>query len=163
MRRSDREIRDTKQILSIMEKCDIVRIGLMDGDFPYIVPLNFGFTCEDGKICLYVHGAMAGRKFELMKRNGKCSFEMDRMEGIVCSEEKRSATTHYQSVMGTASIEFPEGEEKGRGLRCLMDHYEKTRNFDYDPAVLPRTAVARLTVLEISAKSNPGPDKRKQP
>ena len=64
--------------MNIIEECDIIHIGLNDGDYPYIVPLNFGYHVEEGKISFYIHGAMAGRKYELLKRNGKCSFEMEK-------------------------------------------------------------------------------------
>ena len=41
MRRKDREITDTQDILEVIKKCDVCRIALHDGDYPYIVPLNF--------------------------------------------------------------------------------------------------------------------------
>lgn len=77
MRRKDREVTDFETILGIIDECNIIRIGLADGDFPYIVPLNFAYTVSDQQIEFYVHGTMAGRKYELMNKNRKCSFEMD--------------------------------------------------------------------------------------
>lgn len=69
MRRKDREVTDFDTIVKIINECDIIRLGLSDGDFPYIVPVNFAYSVEGQKICFYIHGAMAGRKFELMNRN----------------------------------------------------------------------------------------------
>ena len=77
MRRKDREITDFNEIQKIIDACEILRLGLADGDFPYIVPVNFAYTVTDGQICFYIHGAVAGRKYELLCRNPVCSFEMD--------------------------------------------------------------------------------------
>ena len=42
MRRHDREITDKNEILEIMNLCDVCRLAFKDGDYPYILPLNFG-------------------------------------------------------------------------------------------------------------------------
>lgn len=154
MRRSDRQITDFDRILSIIDECDIIRIGLNDGEFPYIVPLNFGYVVSGKNINFYVHGATEGRKFELMNKNGFCSFEMDVPLELDCVAEKKYATMRYRSVMGTAKITFLDGEQKQKGIDILMQRYEKTRNFDYNRAVVQNTAVARLSVIDITAKEN---------
>lgn len=157
MRRKDREVTDFSEIVKIIDRCAVVRLGLADGDFPYIVPLNFAYTVTGRQIYLYVHGAVAGRKYELMRRSGKCSFEMDIPLKIDCIAETRSATMRYESVMGTAAITFLEGEEKQRVMdEIFMARYPETRHFAYDKSLTARTAVARLTVMELSAKANLG-------
>ena len=155
MRRKDREVKDFDAIVRIIDRCSIVRIGLADGDFPYIVPLNFAYTAADGCICLYIHGAMAGRKFEMLTKNPFCSFEMDVDCGIRLIPEKRDVTTKYMSVMGRARAVLLEGEERQRAVdEILMARDERTRDFDYKREMVPHTAVFRLEVLEISGKSN---------
>jgi len=37
----------------------------------------------------------------------------------------------------------------------IMARYAETRSFEYNQKPLPRTAVAKLTVLEMTAKENP--------
>lgn len=156
MRRKDREITDFDQIVNIIDECDVVRLGLADGDFPYIVPVNFGYQVDGEQIYLYFHGAMAGRKYELLNRNMRCSFEMDNMMLLECITESRDVTTRYKSVMGTAEAEFLQGEEKQAALdRFIMGRYDKTKNFDYNRANVERTAIVRLKVIDISAKVNP--------
>lgn len=156
MRRKDREVTDFNTILAIIDGCDIIRIGLADGDFPYIVPLNFAYDVNGSQIDFYVHGAMAGRKYELMKKNGKCSFEMDIPIEMDCIVEKKDVTMRYKSVMGKAAITFLDGEEKQNAVdNIIMNRYAQTRNFEYNRATLARTAVAKLTVVELTAKVNP--------
>jgi len=156
MRRKDREVTDWKRILEIVDECQIVRLGLADGEFPYIVPVNFAYEVIDGELALYIHGAMAGRKYELLKQNPRCSFEMDIPLRMDCIVEKKDVTMRYKSVMGKAEAEFLEGEERQRAIDAvIMSRYEETRNFDYNRAAVARTAVVRLKVTEITAKENP--------
>ena len=156
MRRRDREVTDFKTILGIIDECNIIRIGLADGDFPYVVPLNFAYTVSGKQIEFYIHGAIAGRKYELMNRNKKCSFEMDIPLGMDCMVEKKDVTMRYKSVMGTADISFLEGEEKQSAIdNIIMNRYKETRNFDYNRKMVAVTAVAKLTVIDLTAKVNP--------
>lgn len=155
MRRKDREITDFDEILKIIDACDIVRLGLSDGDTPYIVPVNFAYEVMDAKVMLYIHGAMVGRKYEILIKNPICSFEMDIPVQIECIEEKKDVTMRYQSVMGKAVAEFLEGEEKVRALdEILMARYDQTRDFNYNRRMIPQTAVIRLKVVEMTAKRN---------
>ena len=155
MRRKDREVTEFDAILAIIDECNIIRIGLADGDFPYIVPLNFAYTVRGEQIDFYVHGAMAGRKYELMKKNGKCSFEMDVPLEIDCLVEKKNVTMRYKSVIGTATITFLDGAEKQNAIdNIIMNRYDETRNFNYNRAAVSKTAVAKLSVIELTAKMN---------
>ena len=76
-RRHDREVTNTKDILDIIDACEVMRLGLADGLYPYIVPVNFAYQYKDGELFLYLHGASAGRKYELLRKNKCCTFEMD--------------------------------------------------------------------------------------
>ncbi|MCD8083159.1 MAG: pyridoxamine 5'-phosphate oxidase family protein [Clostridiales bacterium] len=162
MRRKDREVTDFNTILEIIDGCEIIRLGLADGEFPYIVPVNFAYQVTDGQIAFYIHGAMAGRKYHLMQRNQKCSFEMDIPLQMECLYDKHDVTMRYQSVMGTADITLLEGEERQRAIDdIIMARHEETRHFDYNRKDVAATAVAKLTVRELTAKANPiagGPD-----
>ncbi len=155
MRRKDREITDFEAILQIIDACDIIRLGLADEDFPYIVPMNFAYTVHEGQFAFYVHGAMAGRKYELMRKNRKCSFEMDIPLKMECIKARKDVTMRYRCVMGTAAITFLEGAEKQNVIdHIIMNRYEETRNFDYNSLAVPKTAVVKLTVLQLTAKAN---------
>ena len=91
-----------------------------------------------------------------MNRNGKCSFEMDIPLEMDCMVEKKDVTMRYKCVMGTADITFLEGEEKQNAIdNIIMNRYEETRNFDYNRKMVAVTAVAKLTVIDLTAKVNP--------
>ena len=62
MRRKDKEVIDKEKIEQIIESCDCCRIGLVDKDKPYIIPLNFAYINEGDKQLFYFHGSKIGKK-----------------------------------------------------------------------------------------------------
>lgn len=54
MRRHDREITDKNEILEIMNLCDVCRLAFKDGDYPYILPLNFGIEEKEKATVLWL-------------------------------------------------------------------------------------------------------------
>ncbi|MCC8015384.1 MAG: pyridoxamine 5'-phosphate oxidase family protein [Eubacterium sp.] len=155
MRRKDREVTDFSEIIKIIDECEVLRLGLADGDYPYIVPVNFSYRVLGKEIEFYIHGALAGRKYELLQKNPLCSFEMDIPMGMDFLYEKKDVTMRYKCVMGKAEAEFLEGEEKQKALdEIIMARYEETKNFDYNKTAVKRTAVIRLKVTEVTAKAN---------
>jgi len=155
MRRKDREITDFNEIIKIVDACEIMRLGLADGEYPYIVPVNFAYEVVAEQLYLYIHGAMAGRKYELLRSNPRCSFEMDLPLEMVCIYEKKDVTMRYQSVMGKATAEFLEGEARQHVIDdIIMARHEETKHFEYNQATVARTAVVKLTVTELTAKAN---------
>lgn len=151
MRRSDREITDYNEMLEVIRKCDVCRLVLNDEEYPYIVPLNFGMEIEDNKPVFYFHGALDGKKYELMRRNNKAAFEMDCGHTLFTEEEKGNCSMAYESVMGRGTVEILGDNEKEQGLLSIMRHYHK-EDFTFNRAVIPRTNVFKLTVETMTGK-----------
>ena len=42
MRRSNREITDLNEIISIINDCKVIHLAMLDDGEPYLLPLNFG-------------------------------------------------------------------------------------------------------------------------
>lgn len=104
MRRSDREVYDFDEIVSIMEKCDVCRLALFDEDYPYILPLNFGMQVTGEEIELYFHGANQGKKYALIDKNNRVCFEMDCSHRLVTDYDAGNCTMEYESVIGHGTI-----------------------------------------------------------
>lgn len=151
MRRADREIKEFDEMIQVIEKCDVCRIALNDEEYHYILPLNFGMQIEDGKIVFYFHGATEGKKYELMEKNPKASFELDCAHRLVTSQEKGSCTMEYESIIGYGKLELVPEEEKYAALCILMKHYHK-EDFAFNKAVIPKTTVFKLTVDTCTGK-----------
>ena len=66
MRKFQREITDRNELLSVLDACQTIRLGLYDDGYPYVVPLSFGYEQINGKIVIYFHCAKEGKKIDLL-------------------------------------------------------------------------------------------------
>ena len=152
MRRNDREIRDFDEILEVMKKCDVCRIAIQGGEYPYMVPLNFGMAVDGQQITLYFHGAQTGMKYYLLSRNNKVCFEMDCGHMLFTEMERGNCTMCYESVIGFGVVEDVPEEQKKEALDILMEHYPVPAGFHYNEAIVPHTRVLKLTVESLTGK-----------
>ena len=155
--RREREVTDLDEIIKILDKCKVLHMGLVDGDEPYVVPLNYGYTMVDGRLTLYMHGAKTGYKLDLMKNNPKAFFEMDC--DIVPFEGKSACQygTEYASVMGRGLAKIVEDvEEKKKALSILMKT-QTGKDFEFTDKLVSVVAVFKIEVLDYSAKRREAP------
>jgi nitroimidazol reductase NimA-like FMN-containing flavoprotein (pyridoxamine 5'-phosphate oxidase superfamily) len=151
MRRFDKEIINPAIIEEILHRSELCRIGLVDGDEAYIVPLNYGYA--DG--FLYFHSAPKGRKIDLVRKCKHVSFEITFMSEILAGEKPCNWTTRYRSVMGTGTIEIlDDRESKISGLDIIMKKYGAEGEMEYDEALLARMVILKLHVSAINAKQS---------
>lgn len=151
MRRKDREITDFDEMMRIVEKCDTCRLAINDGEYPYIVPMNFGTDVEEEQLYLYFHSANAGTKLDLLKKNNKVTFEMDCEHNIILYQERMSCTMGYASVIGHGTAEFVKDEDKFVALKKIMRHYH-SGEFVFNTDMMKMTAVFRVKVLDMVGK-----------
>ena len=154
MRRNDREITDRGELMSIMHDCEVVRLGLNDGGYPYILPLNFGIIDDGERVELVFHSALEGHKLELIKADSRASFEMDCKHQMQYFEDKGYCTFSYESIMGSGRVYIVPDEEKDAAIKAIMDHYHPGKDAYFNPAAIPRTLVYKLTVEEMTGKRN---------
>ncbi len=152
MRRKDREVTDRADILGIIDACEVVSLALVDGEWPYVVELNFGYADEDGKLSLYFHGANEGKKLDLIKRNSNAAFAMSCDHLYVPGSTGCSATYRFSSVCGRGKISIVEGPEKQKALTALMAHYERDKVYEFEERHAAPTCVLKLEVESLAGK-----------
>jgi nitroimidazol reductase NimA-like FMN-containing flavoprotein (pyridoxamine 5'-phosphate oxidase superfamily) len=154
MRRADREITDTGDKLEIIGRCKVCRLGLADGNEPYIVPLNFGYEFTEGVLSLYFHSAREGRKIDILRKNRRACFEIDGKHELIRGGTACEYGFAYESVIGAGFVEFIEDREgKIRALNLLMRRQTgEDRDFTYQDARLDQVAVYRLRVESFTGK-----------
>ena len=158
MRRTDREVTDINDIISIIKACDVCRLGLNDNGIPYILPMNFGLDIQGDNITLIFHSALEGKKVELLKTTKTVSFEMDRGHKLEYNAEKGYCTMMYESVMGKGDLFFYESKDVPNALQLLMDKYypdlKQGEHKYYNPTAIPRTLVygVKVDMKSLTAK-----------
>ena len=103
----------------------MVRIGTMDAEGMFIVPVNFGyeFCQKERSLKLYIHSAKEGRKAEAFAENPNVAIEMDCGHEVIRGDYTCSYSYAYQSIMGTGKIRKLESEsEKRYGFEKIMEH-----------------------------------------
>lgn len=155
MRRKDREITGLDQLVEIMEQCDVCRLALNGEDgWPYLLPLNFGMERTGEQLILYFHGATEGKKYDLLAKDSRASFEMDCGHRLVYNERACHCTMEYKSVIGQGRLSLVEGEEERfHALQLLMAHYYPGQQVPFSLDAMPRTAVLQLTVERLTGKA----------
>lgn len=156
MRRKDKEILAIEDIVEIIKKCEVCRIAFYDKDYPYIIPLNFGYeySYENKKLNLYFHGANEGKKISLIENHPNVGFEMDCSLNLVIGEKPCNFTMEFESICGNGEIEILNGEEKIKGLSYLMSHYTKHNDYKFSKKGLENLIVFKLVVNEITGKKS---------
>ena len=156
MRRKDREITDIQQILNIIDKCNILRLGLFDKDYPYVVPLHYGYEYTENRLIFYMHSAKEGHKLELIANNPHVYVELDcDAELIPGGEVPCMYGSSFASVIGRGVAEIVSDEkEKIKGLSLLMKH-QTDRDFAFTGEMTATVAVIRVFLNEFTAKSKP--------
>lgn len=153
MRRSDREVKDFSDIISILDQCTVIRLALCDNGKPYVVPLNFGYKAENGKLTLYFHSARQGRKIELIRQNPNICFEADCSFQLITGEEACDWSAAYESVIGeghAAILENPQ--EISDALDFIMKKYGFRGKPSYNPKYFAQMAVVRLEIDTLTGK-----------
>lgn len=152
MRRADRQVNDRSEILKIMALCDTVNLALMDGEYPYVIPLNFGIDDTEDGLVIYFHGAHSGKKLDLIKANSHAAFCMSRAHEFVPGAVDCAATFKYESVCGRGLIAIVEGDEKMRALSIIAAHYDPDREHPFEEKHARAVSVFKLCVEELAGK-----------
>ena len=153
MRRANREIKDLNEIKKIVDGCKVLRIATKDKEGLYVVPLNFGYSCENGKFTFYFHSAKEGRKIDAFKADEQVAFEMDCEHKLVVAEKACGYSYKFASVIGTGTITFLEGKEKLNALSILMKH-QTGKDFTFDEKMAKGVTVCSLIAESLTAKAN---------
>ena len=148
MRRKDREITDPGEIRAILERARVLHLGLNAEEEPYVVPMHYGFSLEDGRLTLCVHCAKEGRKLELLRRDGRVFVEIDAGEALV-------PAVVYSVSDGRDAVIVEDEEEKAALLGLLM-RTQTGAEHEITPAMAAAVCVLRIDVEEFSAKRRKG-------
>jgi len=153
MRRSDREIKNVKEMLAVIDACQVMRIGMIDDDGVYVLPMNFGYQYEDDVLTFYMHGALEGKKLDLIKQNGKIGFELDCNHELVEGQVACQYGFRYASVVGKGEASIvTEPQEKIKGMTILMKSMTG-KDFDFNEKLVSIVSVIKIVATEFTGKS----------
>lgn len=150
MRRKSREITDRAEIDEIIRSERLMRIALVEGDMPFLVPVFYGFD----NTSLYFHSAKAGSKFEIIQRNNNICFEISIDHGIIEDEIACDFEAKHRTVIGVGKAIAVEDEaEKIKALDLIVAKFSD-KKFEYPKGNLSLTAVFRIEIASVKGKKH---------
>lgn len=139
IRRKEKEIKDRKEIISILEQAKYITIAMSWNDEPYLVTLNHGY--DRNQNCIYFHCATEGKKIDILNENDKVWGQALIDKGYVQGAcDHLYATAHF---MGRVS--FPANfEEKKHALEVMI------HALDDNPAKLIKKQLTKKSITEVN-------------
>lgn len=146
MRRKDRECNESSFIDEVCDRAETMFLALMDGDYPYCLPVNFARAGNT----IYIHSALTGHKLDCIRQKPHVSFSLAVDVEIV----RHEATTCYKSVCGRGKASIVEDEkEKGAALDALASRYKAEKCQIPAPVKnINRVAIIRIDIEQITGK-----------
>lgn len=158
MRLQKRAVTEYEDLKEILEACQVVRIGAVDEEGLFIVPVNFGYefykdSQEEIHLKLYIHSAKEGRKAEAFAQNPNVTVEMDCAQGVLRGVYTCDYSFAYSSIMGNGVIRLvTEEAEQIYGLKLLMNHMVPKAELEFLPQMLEKVYVYCIELKDFSGK-----------
>ena len=159
MTKRELQITDEGQIKAILDSAKVLHLGLAVNNEPYVVPMNYGYTMENGSLVLYLHSAVRGKKLDMLQENSNVFFEMDcdraPFEGQVACQYGLS----YSSIMGRGKARIVEDVEEKKQAMSILMKTQTGKDFSFEDRLVSIVAVIRIDVSEYTAKHRPIPER----
>ena len=158
MTKRELQVTDLNEIRRILDTAKVLRLGLaVDGE-PYVVPMNYGYTLEEGKLTFYLHSATRGKKLDMLRANPRVFIELDCDQVPFVGTKPCTYGLSYSSLMGRGEAVLVEDvEEKMEAMTVLMKT-QTGKDFSFDEKLVSIVAVVRVDVAEYTAKHRPIPE-----
>lgn len=142
------KIKSKEKIVEFLQKEHVGRFASMDKNgFPFIAPMNFVYWND----MIYIHGFPKGEKYDNIKLNSKCGFEVDKELAFLPSyffEPPTDASltdTLYISIVIKGYAELVTGNrEKASVLNALIGKYQVEGGYE---RLMPEMATVRGVAL----------------
>ena len=148
--KKEKEIFKVSAIEAIIKKALICRLGLSDGENPYIVPLSFGYKDKT----LYFHSAATGKKIDIIRKNPRVCFEFDINSAIIKAKDACNWGMKYQSVIGYGkAVLLQNTDEKREALKIIMSQYSDEQYHFIDKKI-QKTAVIKVEIEDMTDRQS---------
>jgi nitroimidazol reductase NimA-like FMN-containing flavoprotein (pyridoxamine 5'-phosphate oxidase superfamily) len=153
MRRADKQITDRDELHRILDEALVLHLGMIDGQRPYVVPLNFAREGDE----LWLHSFSEGRKLDCLRRRPSVCVEVERLIQITSGPAAcGNWTSHYESVIGfgTATV-LSDDEHKLHAMQAIMGKYSGKQDWEFSPETLAKIVVVRVSLDSLTGKRSP--------
>lgn len=152
MRRADRAVTDPAQLLEILNRCNILRLAMLDQEGLYIVPVSFGYVTRDDRLSFYIHSAQEGRKVSTMTPGCDVAFELDGQFRLQEADVACAYSCCFASLTGNGrAIPVEDPVEKALALSAIMKH-QTGKDFSFSTEQTQSVAIFRIDITHMTGK-----------
>ena len=139
MRRRDREVTDSNEIIHILDTGKVLHLGLVDQGKPYIVPMNYGYILE-------------GDKLDIIRNNSDCCVKIECDVQPLSGKVACQYGCCYYSFDGFGTAKIVEvSQEKIKALSVLMKT-QTGKDFEFNEKLVSIVSVIRIDCDYYTAK-----------
>lgn len=139
-----------EEIESTILEAKVCRLGMADGEQPYVIPMSFGYLDNT----LYFHTGKEGKKMEVLRKNTNVCFEMEVGLEIIPSDNPCKWNMRYKSVVGYGhALILEDPAEKRKALDVIVKHYNGPL-MPYDEKRVNGLAVIKVEIDSMTGKQS---------
>jgi len=151
LRRKEKEIKNRKELVAILEGAAYITIAMCSDNQPYLVTLNHGYD-KDGN-CIYFHCAQEGKKIDILRVNDRIWGQALVDKGYVQGKcDHLYATTHFAGRVTFVT----EYEEKKHALilmiKALEEEPERVIRSQLTKESIFNVGIGRIDIETMSGK-----------
>lgn len=150
---NSKPISDKKEMLQIIDECDVCFVGMSDNDSPYVLPFNFAIEGDS----LYLHTAPEGRKISILEKNNQVCVSFSTGHKMYFQHEEVACSWGmlFKSVIAWGSVQYlEENEDKVHCLNLFMKKYsgKDAGHFSYSMPSLNNVKILKIDITKMTGK-----------
>jgi len=139
-----------QEVKDVLATAQVLRIAMNGDDFPYCVPVCFGYRDRT----IYIHAApRTGKKDELLARDHRVCFECETGVEIRRGDNPCRWGMKFKSVIGIGdAMKVLDEPEKKRALSLITEHYTGSGH-EFTDEECRTVTIYKIQVLEATGKA----------
>ena len=156
MNRELKRVNDKAMICQILDRAQVACLALHDEPYPYVVPMNYGYTWDD-RLVLYMHMATEGHRLRLLEKDPRVAVNVSLFLDRIGCRQYKGQDQDYRSVniFGTARVITAESdpEEFLHGFDVLARKNDRPPVTEISPYMRDHALLLRIDADAVTAKA----------
>lgn len=138
-----------EKIVSILENARFCRLALHCDEYPYLIPMNYGFDDD----YIYLHTSSHGTKIELIKLNNKVTLEFEVFHKFIENDLACKWNVRASSLIINGEAYFVEDiNEKLKALETIIANYDREKNYTLPVQNVNNTIIIKIIIKRASVR-----------
>lgn len=152
MAKNGRELIYFQELVQTLNVCDTIHIGFHGEDYPYVLPVSFGFDIVDSQVVVYFRSKEDGFKQELIAKDPRVCVQAEILYNYF-DIPREYVSCSYGSIIAYGKVEELPKEEYENAMELILTHcgYE---GFTYDKGILDQSRMYKIVLKNMTGREN---------